>query len=203
MEAVNICSIIKDALLALSAVVVAFIAWQGLQTWRKELTGKARFDCARKLMHLGFELRSNFSAARNPFGYARIDRKGDENEREKESEVVNEWEARRIRANPLGESLNKIIEAQWEAEILLSGASSESVREAVQSYRECYGELSSAIAEYFDTRLDEVRRNKIYKDQKWLTELSKTIYGGPPDNFSKKIDEATDKLSSTLKQYVK
>jgi len=53
MEAVDTFSIIKDIVLGLSAVAVALIAWQGLKTWRKELTGKARFETARNLMHHG------------------------------------------------------------------------------------------------------------------------------------------------------
>ncbi len=203
MEAIDIFSVVKDVILALSAVVVAVIAFLGLRTWRRELTGKAKFECARKLMQLGYEMRSNFSAARNPFGYARIDRKEDENETGKESQVINQWEERRNLAKPLSESINKIIEAQWEAEILLSEASSKSVEEAVQLYRECYGELSSAIASYFDIKYNEARGRQVAQHQDWLRELSKTIYGGSPDDFSRKVDEATNKLSSALKQYVK
>jgi threonine/homoserine/homoserine lactone efflux protein len=42
METVDIFSIIKDVVLGISAVAVAFLAWLGLQTWRRELTGEER-----------------------------------------------------------------------------------------------------------------------------------------------------------------
>ena len=205
MEAVNIFSISKDIILALSAIIVSVFAWLGLKTWRKELTGKASFEVARNLMHLGFELKAHFEDARNPFTRAGewADRTKQENEQENESQVLNEWYARGNHLRPIAERLYKITETQWEAEILLNKSSAQSVKEVVKSYRESYADLSSAISAYFDTRLDETRIGIPYKDQEWLRGLHKTIYSGTKDDFSMKVDDATDKLSSVLKQYVK
>jgi len=41
---------VKDIVLGLAAIVTATVAWLGLQSWRKELRGKADFDVARGLL---------------------------------------------------------------------------------------------------------------------------------------------------------
>ena len=96
-----------------------------------------------------------------------------------------------------------MVEVQWEAEILLDESSIQDVKEAVKSYRESYADLSSAVSSYFDVRHDEVRTGDRYKNQDWLKGLKRTIYSAPGDDFSKKIGEATDKLSSALRRYAK
>jgi hypothetical protein len=86
---------------------------------------------------------------------------------------------------------------------LFDESSVKSVKEAVQSLRGSFAELSSAISSYFDVRQDEARTGQNYRDQDWLKELSRTIYSAKDDDLSKKVDAAIDKLSSALKQYVK
>jgi len=67
MEFADKIALSKDILLGLSAVAVAAFAWIGLRAWRRELTGKAKFDNARSMMRLGSELKDAFDRARNPF----------------------------------------------------------------------------------------------------------------------------------------
>jgi len=205
MDATDIISIIKDVFLGLSAIAIAFFAWLGLRTWRKELTGKAKFETARNIMQLGLELKQRLGWVRHPFTSPSeyVDRTTLVEESDAISHVFNEWHVKTKRFNSVVESLNKIIEAQWEAEILLDESSIQSIKESVKSYRESYADLASAIEVYFDVRRDEARTGKQYRDQEWLEELGKTIYFRQDDDFSKKVDEATDKLSSALKQYVK
>ncbi len=205
MEGTDILSTIKDAVLGLSAIAVVVFAWKGLKTWRRELTGRAKFETARSMMRVGFELRANCEAVRNPVtGSSEWDNRiPQDKETQAEAQVLNEWYAKAKRLNFVVESLNKVIEVEWEAEILLDESSVKSIKEAVQSYRESYADLSSAISTYFEIRYDEARTGDPYKDQEWLRGLKKTIYSAQDDDFSKKVDNATDKLSSVLKQYVR
>ena len=53
-------SIVKDILVSISAIIVAGAAIWGLRTWRKELTGKAKFDIARNIMRLALKLEGDF-----------------------------------------------------------------------------------------------------------------------------------------------
>ncbi|MBA7656928.1 hypothetical protein ES703_64857 [subsurface metagenome] len=205
MDATDIISTIKDVFLGLSAVAVAIFAWLGLRTWRKELTGRAKFEFTRSMMHSCFELRAKFAGVRHPITklYEWAERVPADKETEAEAQQLNEWYAKTQRLNLVIESLNKIIEGEWEAKILLDESSIKLIEEAVQSYRESYADLSSAISTYFDITHDEARTGEQYQNQEWLRGLKKTIYSAPNDDFSKKVDDTTDKLSSALKQYVK
>ena len=198
-------SLISDIVVGISAFGVAVIAFLGLQTWRKELTGKAKFALARDVMLLGFKLRAHFEGAIDPFTYSTesADRSRKEDETPNVSQVLDEWYARANRLKPLQENLIKIQEASWEAQILFSEDSSKSVSEAVTIYRHIYAELASAIYSYFDTRRHEAATGISYKDQDWLKKLHRTIYAPPEDDFSKQIDKATTKLKSALQAYVK
>lgn len=204
MEGANILTIFRDVALMLSATAVAFFAWRGLKTWRKELIGKARFEVTRNMWHSASGLRSSFEQVRNPFtsSIEWADRAPQTGETATESQVLNEWHARAKRFKGVVDNLNRIIEVQWEAEILFDEDSVQSVKDAVKSYRESYAELSSAISSYFDCRLSEVKAGELYQDQEWLKGLHKIIYG-TDDELSKKVNNATDKLSLVLKQYVK
>jgi len=205
MECANIISIIKDIILGLSAIAVAIFAWIGLQTWRRELTGKARFETARNMMRLGFELKDKFGWVRHPLTkyHEHAERTKQTGESERESQVLDEWYAKTNRINSVVETLNKVVELQWEAEILLDESSVQSIKEVVKSYRESYADLSSAISTYFEIRLDEAKTGDPYKDKEFIREMRKLIYSAQDDDFSKKVDENTVKLSSVLKQYVK
>ena len=196
---------VRDSLLGLSAVAVAVFAWMGLKAWRKELIYKARFETARSMWHAASDLKGSFEQARNPFTSSPewADRIPEIGETDTESQVLNEWHARAKRFNGVIAGVNKVIEVQWEAEILFDEDSVQSVKDAVKSYRESYAELSSAISSYFDSRLSEVKTGELYQDQEWLKGLHKIIYGRRDDELSKKVNNATDKLSLVLKQYVK
>lgn len=198
-------SIASDIAVGVSALTVAGVAFFGVRRWRKELTGKAKFDAARNVMLLGFRLNAGFESARNPFTYSTeyTGRSRQENEPSDVSQVLDEWYARGSRLKPLQEDLVKIQETSWEAEILLGEDSSKRVSEAITVYRRSYAELSAAIYSYFETRREEVVRSDPYKDQDWLRELHKIIYLRTEDDFSKRIEEATTNLKTALQPYVK
>lgn len=198
-------SIVRDVVLSLSAITVAFFAWLGLRIWREELTGKAQFETARNMMRLSLKLKANLEGVRHPLtGYLEYaNRTKQPDESESESQVLDEWYAKTNRINAVFENLTEIIEVKWEAEILFSESSVQSIEEVVKSYRESYADLSSAISAYFEILLNEAKTKDLYQNQKWLKGLKYTIYSAQDDDFSKKVSEATDKLSSALKQYVK
>ena len=198
-------SIASDIAVGVSALIVAGVAFFGVRRWRKELTGKAKFDAARNVMLLGFRLNAGFESARNPFTFSteHTGRSRQENEPANVSQVLDEWYARGSRLKPLYEDLVKIQEASWEADILLGEDSGKRVSEAVAAYRDSHAELSSAIYAYFQTRREEVIGSGSYKDQDWLKKLHKIIYGQTEDDFSKRIEDATTKLKTGLQACVK
>jgi len=198
-------STVSDIAVGLSALVVALVAFIGLRTWRKELTGKAKFEVARNVMSLALKLNAGFKAARDIFTFSGeyVGRSRQENESSGVSEVLDEWYARSNRLKPLQENLIKIQEASWEAEILLEEYSSSLISESTKQYISSYTELSSAIHSYFDTRRHEAVTGSPYRDQDWLVDLHKLIYSHGADDLSKRVDEATNKLKQALRTYVR
>jgi hypothetical protein len=196
---------VSDIIVSISALSVAVIAFFGLRTWRKELTGKAKFNLARDLMLLGLKLQAHFEGARGLFTSSAefIDRPRKEDETPDVSQVLDEWYARANRLKPLHENLIKIQEASWEAKILFDEDASEAVSEAVFVYRHNFAELSSAVSSYFDTKRQAAKSGIPYEDQDWLKKLHRTIYTPSGDDFSKQIEGATTKLESALQAYVK
>ena len=60
-------SILKDLSLALAACVTAYVAFTGLEKWKKELRGKANFEVARALIKSIYKLRDEITYCRSPF----------------------------------------------------------------------------------------------------------------------------------------
>ena len=60
-------TIIKDVITAGAALVAAYIGWQGLATWRKQLKGRTEYELARRLLSSIYKIRNYVSYFRNPF----------------------------------------------------------------------------------------------------------------------------------------
>jgi len=195
--------LIRDVVVGLSALVVAGTAILGLHTWRRELTGKAKFEVARNVILLALRLRVDFDWARNPGGWSweYADRARRENEASKESQVL--WYAKNRRLEPLAKNLQKLQEASWETEVVLGERLSESVSEAVSVYRNSYAELSTAIYSHFEILHGEALGSDVNQRREGQKELRKIIYSAKGDEFSTRIEEATKQLSAALKTYVK
>lgn len=198
-------SLLCDIAIGVAAVVVAFVGVFGLRTWRKELTGKAKFDVTRNVMLLGFKLKDDFQWATSPFTSSgeSVGRPRKENESSSESAVLDEWYARQRRLQPMVEDLQKLQTAGWEAEILLGEDSKKSVSEAVEIFRHTYGELASAIESYFEERHKEAIGTSVDIAQGWLKELRRIIYSASGGDLLNRIDEAVAQLAFILKAYVK
>lgn len=195
----------RDVVVALSAGTVAIVALLGLRAWKKELTGKARFETANHMWRLGSEFSARVTGIRlfrpNPVEWA--DRVRPQGESYRVSGVLNDRHAIDKRLISVRESLDKIIQVQWEAELLLSESSAQSVKEVVQSYGEIFLEIASAVVVFFDTRLRESQTREPCTDQEGLKKMEDIIYSSPNDDVSRKVKDATEKLASSLKQYVK
>jgi hypothetical protein len=198
-------SLLSDIAIGVSAAIVASLAAFGLRTWRRELTGKAKFNVAHSVMLLSFKLKDDFQWATSVWtdSAESVGRVPKENESPSESRVLNEWYARQRRLQPLVEELQKLQTAGWEAEILLDEDSKKSVSEAIKIFRHGYGELASAIESYFEETYKEATGTSVNSDQGWLKELRRTIYSVSGGDLLKRIDEATAQLASTLKVCVK
>lgn len=152
-------------------------------------------------MLLSLKVEDTFKGVRFPITSSQewSTRHRDEKASEEEQKVLDEWYSKAERLKPLAESLRELREAGWEAEVLLKDADGEDVRAAIKSFMESWGNLSSAISDYFDTRRREVQSGDMIPDQDFMRELNKIIYSAGNDDFEKKVSAAKDKMSSALK----
>lgn len=79
----------------------------GLFTWRRELSGKTKFEPARRLMSLAGKVKSDFQDVRFAGIFAReyVGREKKKDESSEESKVLDEWYARGKRLEPFGSHL--------------------------------------------------------------------------------------------------
>ncbi len=189
-------SFLKDA----ATIVVAAVGIYGINRWRTELTGKAKFEVARKVLLLALQLGDDIKVVRDPFTFPQEskDREKKENENVSEGSVLDEWFVRAKRMQSAVETYRKLHEASWEADILLG----EDASKLVQPFDEAMRKLNASILTYFQSRLESAKRS-IPGDRLFEMSVHEVVYGIPDDSFSKSLDEATSKLKEQLKKYLK
>ena len=67
MISIEIISVTKDIILIFAAIATAHVAINGLQSWSKELNGKADFEVARNLIRSVYKLRDELRYCRSPW----------------------------------------------------------------------------------------------------------------------------------------
>lgn len=188
-----------------SAVVIAGVAFFGINRWRQELKGKARFEVARNVMTLAYTVQADlkwltFPITRSEEYYGRPIQ---ENENPDVSALLNEWYARKKRLVPLIEDLPKLEEAGWEAEIVLNETSGSQVKETITVLKRRYAQTRVAIDEYFDLLCKGAKGADTSNYQELLTNCRNKIYSTEGDDVSREIEQAMSKLSSALKIYIR
>jgi hypothetical protein len=199
---VELISVLSNAFVGLSALAVAIIGLVGLRQWRAELTGKTKFDVARKMARLAFQYRDEYKRARNPFTFTgeSSERQKDAGETPDETNILDEYFARRKRLSPPQETLRQLYEVSWEAEILLD----KNIGKAISPLEDSFKELFSSMEAYFHTRYNQAKHKQGYDmSEEWLQNHYKVVYGTADDEYSKKVDNATSAIVEKLKVYIK
>lgn len=200
----QVVSILSDIAVGGSAIVIAVAAIMGLRAWRKEMTGKARFEVSRTLIHHSLKAEDLFKLVRSPMVRPNewYGREVSQGESSAEAGVLNEWYARSRRLEALVDNLRNLQEAAWEANIVLGGEAGKIVGEAVTDYRWAYAEIASTMETYFGLVRREAKYGDKYEGRDFLNTLRNTIYPSTEDKISKKVKEATNKLESALRRFV-
>lgn len=200
---VELVSVLSDCLVGLSALILACIGIIGLTQWRTELTGKTKFEVARKMALLAFQFRDEFRQARNPFTFPgeSADRQRNDSETREEAQVLDEYFARRKRLRPLQETLKNLHAASWEAEVILD----ENIGKLIRPVEGAFKELFAAIEVYFQMQLEGVRGGRRHPepDHVWLQSQFEQVYGTGDDEVSQSIDAAVNALVEALKTHTK
>lgn len=198
---VELISVLKDVCIGLSALVVAIIAFVGLNQWKKEMTGRTRYEIVRKMAFFAIEFRDKYKRARSysTLFDSTFDRIKGENETLQEANLHDHYFAYRKRLEILQETLSKLYEASWEAETILDI----DIGELVLPLEKGFSQLYISNESYFQRQLYMLRRtNNVDVDDELISSHYDVIYGTPNDNYSKKLDKATKALVDRLKTFL-
>lgn len=168
--------IIKDIVLAGSAIVTVCLAIYGLKSWRRELTGKTHFEAAKRLLQALYKVREAFwgvrsrfiAAAEFPPGYGGAHGKSHQEEFEAFLHVFkNRWE-------PLWEGIQEFDIAALEGEVLFG----EEIKKKTDNVRSCLSTLRTSI----DFELSNIRSGRRELDRDFEQNIRRDIYASREDD---------------------
>jgi Tfp pilus assembly protein PilE len=104
-------SIFSNVVTGFAAIVVAILAYVGLQTWRKELVGRSQYEAARRLLLLARQFKGAFRQSRGMSTWSNeyAGRPKQDNEKPDETTILNERYARLNRLRPVSELLPQLV----------------------------------------------------------------------------------------------
>lgn len=194
--------IIKDIILCITALTGAWVAVRGLSAWKRQLSGKAEYELAQRLLKATYKLRESIRIVRNPIMSGSEMPDPPEDHPASTSDFHKRWY-----------STGKAYESRWEhvrkshidieAELLESEVLwGSNIREKFLKLFEVEQELYYRILTYLDHLDPEIR-------EQWTTEEAKAtrkiLYGvgGKDDNFYQELQSAITAIETDLKPYLK
>lgn len=199
-------NIITDIVVATSAIVVAVAAIVGISTWRKELTGKAIFEAAKKMMESAYKVIDSYqwTVGLMTSSSESIERSRQSTESDAMKQVLDEWYAKAKRFESLLKNYNNLSEANWEVRTILGSEAAKGIEEMLISIKAEIVSLSSAIFSYFDIRRREADysgANRI--DPEFTSKMHKKVYQSPDSEETKKLSSLVTDLEKELAPYLR
>lgn len=198
-------NILKDIVTIISTVIVACVAWLGLQTWKKQLKGKTHYELARRLSRATLKVRDTINNLRNPAIFAfeesaaltkagiAIDRHNHNYKNEKQKAVYD------IRWGHVADAISELEIELLEAEALWGEKVTEKTKPLFDNIRTLYHSLSIYLGE-----LDEPVLTENYE---YGLRIHGVIFDAlfPPntDNqFTSELKDSIKKIQDFLKPYL-
>lgn len=200
----DIVDIFGTAFQTVAAIAVAIIAYLGLQTWKQQMIGQAKYKAVSRFLLLARQFRDAFRKSRRaitrPHEYA--GRKNDPSETEEEAKWRDEEYALLARLQPAMEVLLDLEQAAWEIEVITG----ETVMPQVEQFSEVIREVKRAIAEFGTGQLKLQKylpNGEINPSYKRTEEKAELIYVQGDDGLNERVDAAISALETKLKKYMR
>ena len=199
MATVEILSIIKDIFLAGAAGTTAYVAYTGLEKWKKELRGKANFEVARELIKSVYRLRDELRYCRSPFvsagefpeGYRGAQGRTAEEEGQAWAHVYTKrWE-------PVGEAIQSFDAAVLEAEALWGAAIKDKAKDLSYCVRTLQVDIEEFISDKFLEKYDQ-------NDREFMQKIKAVVFETKSEDneLTIKINAAIEGLESEIRPHL-
>lgn len=193
--------IIAESVTAAAALVGAVVAVIGLSTWRQQLTGKAKYKLARRLLRAVYKVRDEIAFVRAPFMSAGEIAEAAE---EAELDVSTTADQRAIDAarsrrwQRLSSAMSDMEVEALEAEVLWG----REVQDRLDALRERVHELHGAYVEYYTLRDEEVPQYE--EDRRRRVELRRQMFGTgrEGDDFQQSVADVVGAISEYLRDFL-
>jgi hypothetical protein len=198
-------AVVSNIVVAVSALFVAVVAIRGINTWRKQLVGKAIFQAAKKLMEAAYRVIDGYQTATSLVTYPgeSIDRTRQLGESQELKLVLDEGFARSKRLQTIVNDLNGLAEANLETRTILGLEASKGIQASILAIRMEIWDLSSAIQMYFYfIRKNEVDSGSTFGDATFKDKMFKTVYQSPDSEHVKRLNTIVASLDEELRPYL-
>lgn len=185
---------IKDLTLACAGAFTAWVASQGLGTWRRQLSGTADFDVARALAKHAYRVRDELQRCRSP--WINGSEFGEEYHTHPGLKKPPEVEARGLatvyqkRWTPVVDALRDLDATTLEAEALWGSP----VVKAVGELRQVLAEVNAAIDAMIRNAAGDGEDFKADRD--FAKQIRSVVYGSPTDSSNKTNQKLADAIKS-------
>lgn len=194
---------IKDVVVGIAAAVAAYIAFQGLSAWRRELKGKSEYQLAKEVLRAAYKVREAFKHIRHIAIYSYEYPEGmrdyhghlkRENEHEGTAYVYKKrWEK-------LDEAFRELEEKHLEAQVEWGAK----FQDVIVPLRTCRAELLVAIQMMLDRKKNPY--NTAPRKAEEIAEERSVLYHigeeSKYDKFTPQINEAVDKFEQWLRPHI-
>ena len=192
---------LEHVAVAIAATVTGTVAVLGLQSWRRELQGRAEFEVARNLARATYKLRDALASCRSPFTAAHEFPPGYGGALGKRSaeEEGNAWaHVYKNRWTPVWNALQDFDAHTLEAEALWGN----NIRKRTDAMRKCVGTLNGAIEAYISNKH---AGGEHFNDREFGKEVQADIWAMKEDEnpLSKAIKEAVHGIEEQIRPHLK
>ncbi len=190
-------SVIKDIIIAFAAVVTTCLAFYGVTSWKREISGKVKYDSARNLLLATYKLRDAIFDARDPLISASEFTESDAHSEAPSSRYNAHIDVFHNRWKPIWVSLIEYDAATLEAEAVFGV----NVKHISSRFRDCVETLWKSTEFY----LDIMAGNTDPRDEKVVIENRNEVFAtrNSEDDISTKIKKAISLMEVYLKPILK
>lgn len=206
-DVTDVATVVKDVVIALAALIGAWVAVQGLSTWKRQLKGSVEYELTRRLLRTTYRWRESIKAVRSPMVWAQEMPAPSDEERKSMSEAEIQHYGY---ATAYQRRWDKVVEARdalqtelLEAEVLWGKQVLDIFSSAFELQRELYVYIYTRLeSENPRTRpgMREAKERVLEKRRNVMYDFSTP---GEEDEFSRDLSTAISGIESFLQPHLR